>query len=331
MTAPVFLTALGAHIPDGKFTVQEAIAAGQYDTERAITDEFTSLCIEESLSAPDMALRAARSVVGKTERDVINTLYLTCIHRHGHKLLWPAASYLQHALDLGTRARVLTINHGCNGAFVAASLAIDMIRAGVKGDHLVLGADRFSGSAFDRFNSDLGTLYGDGAFAARFSRDQGPYQVRAMVLESEPALESLYRDSQSADESDADHDIKSAKRTWLKTHGRKGFNQLFVPALQRLRAALLDEVDLVSQPADYIIYPNVGAGLSAKLYAGELADLAQRHMWDFGRSIGHTGTSDQFLGLWQLHQRQTLTKGQRVLLIGAGNGLSLAGLLLEKT
>jgi len=331
MTVPVFVTALGAHVPDGICTVQDAIASGRYDTQRAKTDGFVSVRIEDDLSPPDMALRAAQATVDQTDRDAINTLYLTSIHRHGHKLLWPPASYLHNALELGTRTRVLTINQGCNGAFVATSMAIDMIGAGLKGDQLVVGADRFSGSAFDRFNSDLGTLYGDGAFAARFSANHGPYQVRAMVLESEPALEPLYRDVHSADESHADHDIKSAKRAWLDQHGRERFNQLFIPALQRLRAALLGHVDLVRYPADYIIYPNVGAGLSAQLYTGELADLAQRHMWDFGRSIGHTGTSDQFLGLWELHRQQTLTAGQCVLLIGAGNGLGLAGLLLEKT
>ncbi len=52
-------------------------------------------------------------------------------------------------------------------------------------------------------------------------------------------------------------------------------------------------------------------------------------MWDYGRSVGHTGTSDQVIGLWRLLEEQKLRTGDRVVLLGAGNGLSLAALVIE--
>ena len=63
MTVPIFVTALGAHVPDGICTVQDAIAAGRYDTQRAKTDGFASVRVEDCLSPPDMALLAAQATV----------------------------------------------------------------------------------------------------------------------------------------------------------------------------------------------------------------------------------------------------------------------------
>lgn len=331
MTDDVYIVGLDAYLPSRICTVEAAVTSGRYSAERVEIDGFTAVRIEDERGPADMALQAAKDLVGDAEKDAFNTLFLTCIHRHGHKMLWPPASFLQKALGLATCTRIMSINQGCNGAFVAASLAYDLIRCGLPGDHLVLGADRFSGSSFDRFNSDLGTLYGDAACALRLSARFGSYRIRCLVLESEPALEEMYRDPAISTEGAADHDIKSAKRTYLDVHGRGGFNALFVPALRRLRDAVLGVIDLQRQPAEYVVYPNVGAGLSAQLYAGEFADMARRDMWAFGRSIGHTGTSDQFLGLWQLDRLRTLRPGDRVLLIGAGNGLGLAAMVLEKT
>lgn len=329
--AGVYIKSLSAYVPERAMATSEAISAGLYSAERNRVDGFTAVRIEETLSAPDMALAAARPLVGRADAAAVGALYLCSIHRHGHKLLWPPASYLQHRLELPTTARVMGISQGCNGAFIAASLACDMIGAGLSGDHLVIASDRFSGSGFDRFGSDLGTLYGDAAVAARFGPDGGRYRVLALVTEAEPALEEMYRDHAPADEGPTDHDIKSAKRAYLDRLGRDHFDRLFVAALGRLRDRLLVQFDLRRDPARTVIYPNVGAGLSAQLYARAFGDLARSDHWAFGRSVGHLGSADQFVGLWDIDGTDPPDPGERLLLIGAGNGLSLAAMLLEKT
>ncbi|MEP3469093.1 ketoacyl-ACP synthase III family protein, partial [Marinobacter alexandrii] len=323
MSTEIFVKSINAYLPEQVLTIDEAISTGLYSAERAAVDGFTALRIEENLSSAEMAVKAALPGLSSTDPDAVNSLYLCSIHRHGHKILWPPASYVQHQLGLGRQTRALGISQGCNGGFVACSLATDLIQHGLTGDHLVLGADRFSGSGFDRINSDLGTLYGDAAFALRLGSGSGAFRLLYMGLESEPELEAMYRDTQPAPEGIVDHDIKSAKRNYLEQHGRDHFNRLFISALQRLRASILAQVNLVQFPARYIVFPNVGAGLSAKLYAEEFADLASENLWGFGRSIGHLGTSDQFLGLWHIDRCKPLRPGERVLLLGAGNGLGL--------
>lgn len=327
---PVYVSGVHAYVPPGRISIETAIAEGRYDEARARVDGFTAVSVEDALDVSDMAVRAAEPLVGDADRDRIGTLTFSSIHRHGHALLWPPASHLQKMLRLSSTARVLGVSHGCNGSFLAASIAIDLIGAGSPKDHLAVGADRFSGSGFDRFNSDLGTLYGDAASAIRFSPEPGPMRVAAFVLESEPRLEEMYRAEAPGPEGPGDHCIKEAKRAFLDRMGRPHFEALFKGALLRLRKGLLAQAALDERRADFVVFPNVGAGLSAALYDGALGDLAQENVWDYGRSIGHTGVSDQLVGLSRLLENGFLRAGSRVLLIGAGNGLSLAALLLER-
>lgn len=325
----VFVSGVCAYVPRGRISIETAIADGRYDDAGASVDGFTAVSVEDALDVPAMALRAAEPLVGDADRERVGTLAFTSIHRHGHTLLWPPASHLQKKLRLSSAARVLSVSHGCNGAFLAASFAIDLIRMGSPEDHLVVGADRFSGSGFDRFDSDLGTLYGDAASAIRFSAKPGSMRVLAFVLESEPRLEEMYRAPAPGPEGPGDHRIKEAKRAFLERMGRPFFEELFKGGLLRLRTRLLAQAALDRDRADFVVYPNVGAGLSASLYEGALGDLARENVWSYGRSIGHTGVSDQLVGLSWLLENGLVRAGSRVLLIGAGNGLSLAALLLE--
>jgi len=325
----VYISGVSAYLPNSCMTIENAVLEGLYGAERAKIDGFTSILIEEKLSAPEMACKAGKLLINPDDIGRVKNLYLTTIHRHGHKLLWAPANYLQRELGLNSDTRITNITQGCNGGFIAASFSYDLISNGVSGDHLVIGADRYSGSAFNRWTSDLGTIYGDAASAIRFSNQESELRVKYCGLESEPELEEMYRDIATGLEGYNDHTIKEAKTSYLDRKGRDHFNALFNGALRRLRGKVLDMTDLANSPAAYIIYPNVGAGLSASLYSNCFGELANESGWVFGRSVGHTGTSDQFIGLWKLIQDKKLKKGDQVFLLGAGNGLNLGALLVE--
>ncbi|MCD9899127.1 hypothetical protein LUR56_01235 [Streptomyces sp. MT29] len=56
------------------------------------------------------------------------------------------------------------------------------------------------------------------------------------------------------------------------------------------------------------------------------ADLG---VWDFGRSMGHTGANDQTSGLFHLLTTGQLAGGDRVLLLGAGAGIAFSCAIVE--
>ncbi|WP_407315344.1 ketoacyl-ACP synthase III family protein [Pseudomonas sp. nanlin1] len=329
----VYLHGLAAYVPARRVSMADAIAAGRYDQARASRDGFSALAVEEHRTTMDMAREVGQHALHNADVSQVNGLIFASIHRHGFHHLWPAASYLQDTLGLPPSALAFSLNQGCNALFAAFKTLLPGVRSGALGEALVIGADCFNGSAFDRWNSDLGTLYGDGASAVRLSLQPGPLKILFLDIEAGAGLEGLYRNASALPEtpesSHSLHQIGDAKRAWFDQHGRERFQALFDQTLGRLRDRLLAKHDLLRQPARYVVYPNVGAGVSAGLYTRWFADLAQHDHWGYGRSIGHTGVSDQLLGLADLLQGGQLRPGDQLLLIGAGNGLNVSALLLE--
>ncbi|WP_426624813.1 ketoacyl-ACP synthase III family protein [Leifsonia sp. McL0607] len=329
----IYISGLGTWLPSDRVTVQEAVDAGAYDAIRAVKDAFTSVRVERDAFPPEMGVEAARRALARVDLHSVGFLAWTSIHRHGHQTLWPPASFAHHELELDPNAIVFSLNQGCNGAFVAMKMGADHVRHHPGSSALVIGSDRFEDSLFDRWSSDHGTVYGDAASAVILSTSPGPIEVKHLDIEQGSALERMYRfkepSAEDVNDPRRDHLVGSAKRAYLQEHGDGEIREVFAQTLGALRERLMVRHPLLERPARYIVYPNVGAGVSAGLYQDILGDLAEEHLWEYGRSIGHTGVSDQILGLAELLDRGALRPGDQVLLIGAGNGLSVATMLLE--
>lgn len=337
MTSPqsLYIRGLGVDLPSKLVPISEAVESGHYDADRADREGFTSVAVAEGVGPVDMAVRAAERAVGNFPRDRITSLFHTSIHRHGHKTLWPAAFGIQNSLGLGQSALSVSLSSGCNSAFQACVLARALLETG-NGDHAVVaGADVFGGGWFDRFSSDLGAVYGDAAASVLLSSETGLFRILYIDIDSEPRLEQMYRDKWRIDQTTAapgdEYDVGVSKKRFLERVGKERFRDLFLSCLNRLRGRLLSAHPLDTAPASFVIFPNVGLGISAPLYSAAFADLAQADHWAFGRSIGHVGTCDQFIGLHDLEAGGRLRPGDRVLLVGAGNGLSAATMLVERT
>jgi 3-oxoacyl-[acyl-carrier-protein] synthase-3 len=335
LAAPVFIRGIGVDLPHERLSIEDAVAAGRFDADRAEREGFTSVAVETTRGPLEMALAACRKALGELPAEEVGALFHASIHRHGHKRLWPPISWLHRHLGLSTGALTLSVNSGCNSAFLATVTAVSVLSCGQVSHALVAGGDVFSKSVFDRFRSDLGAVYGDAGSAILLSTEIGLFRILHLDIQAEPRLEEMYRDEvpmvETHESAASEHNVGAAKRSFLERKGREHFVQLFSDCLARLRERLVASSDIVARPAAVVVYPNVGEGLSAPLYVAAFGDLAERDHWKFGRSIGHTGVSDQFLGLADLESSGALRVGDRVLLIGAGNGLSVAAMLLERT
>lgn len=331
----LFIRNIGVELPQKRIVVASAVQSGLYDSERAVREGFSSVAVAENTTPVEMAVVAAQRALADFPRERISALFYTCIHRHGHKKLWPAAFGLQNSLGLQQKTLAVSLSSGCNSAFQACLLAQAILTGGM-GDHaLVAGSDMFGGGRFDRFGSDLGAIYGDAAAAILLSSETGIFRILHLDIDSEPQLEEMYRDTEVINELTAqpeeEYDVGASKKRFLDRTGKDSFSALFSACLNRLRTRLLEAHPLLHQPVKYVIFPNVGLGISAPLYAAAFSDLAQDDHWEFGRSIGHVGTCDQFMGLHDLETKGHLQPGDRILLVGAGNGLSAATMLLERT
>ncbi|GGR12966.1 ketoacyl-ACP synthase III family protein [Streptomyces roseolus] len=339
-TEIVTIAGTGSHLPE-RVDVEKAAEAydpsGEGDRIRATG--YATVCAEETLYPADMALRAARDALcaARVEARELDLVVLTSIHRHGHKRLWAPASWLQSELGC-PQALPLTVNQGCNAQMLVLDMAAGFLRGRGRGTALVVAADRFGSSGFDRFTADYGIVYGDGAAAAVLTSQppgsdrRGGWRMLRRHTVSAPHLEGLHRDEAPAPERPellaAEHDVRSAKRRYLAERGKDQLRDSTRAAVREIRAALLPDGD---DPAlRHVVYPNLGLPLLTENYFPEFPGGRDRSLWDFGRTVGHLGTGDQIAGLHHLTDQGGTAPGDRVLLLGAGAGFTWTGALLER-
>lgn len=330
------LTGLACALGGTVLPAAEAIKAGRYDPEQAARDGYVSLR-QARVSVPEMANDvAARALchAGLPGRD-LGLISFTSIHEHGQGRLWQPAAQLQHRLD-ASAALAWSMSFGCNG------LSLGLVQAGLmqprlSGPALVVGADRFEGTSFDRWRSDRGLAYGDAAAAVVLSRDPGFAEIRYLTAEYIPQLEGLHRrddddvrpEVQVDDPAGSDWDINACKQAFMQRNGKSAFFDALSVALDRLEAGVLTFLDQSGIRLKAVVTPFVGESVRASTYDARFHPLAPLNTGQFGASVGHTGTSDQFLGFAHLIDSGAIRPGDCALLIGAGAGFSLSAMVLR--
>lgn len=326
--ADLFLAGLAARTGSQRLMVADAVAAGSYEAERAAEDGYVSVVQEPDAAPYEIAIQVAEKALDEADLSPESVVYGS-IHRHGQARLWSPASWLQHKLGLSGNVPALAIQQGCNGLMQAAVMTMNQ---GNMESALFVGADCFNNSGFDRWRSDYGLIYGDAAAAFVLSRKAGFARVLHIAIDGVPALEELHRDSDPQPESptswQTEYDVRRTKRSFLKAHGTAGFADPLVEALQRLRCNLERNPKWRGE-ADILLTPFVGNKTRRSTYEHVFGHLAPRNAWDIGKTLGHLGTTDAWVGLDHLRQQGSLQSGQHALIISAGVGFSCSATLLE--
>lgn len=330
----MYISGIGAYLPEKRLLAQDAAARGEYEADYFTRDGYHSVSVEDEMFPVDMALRSAHAAIDHAGVDVqdLRKVIFTAIHRHGHSRFWSPASHLQKELA-ATQAIPFNLTQGCNAALIGISLAREGLSEGSTDAVLVSGSDRFSGSGFNRWNSDYGLIFGDAAVSVVVSKQPGFARIVHLATASVPQLEELHRMEQplpeTADSIQTDFYIRSNKKRFLQNFGVEGFKQPILQALAGLREGLLTQTDILDHPADWMVPPFVGNANRHATYDQCFADLAHNNAWSFGREIGHTGTGDGLLGLWNLQQQGLIASGSRVLIVSAGAGFTCSVMLLD--
>jgi len=342
MTA-LHIMGTGSYLSANRLDVATTARSYAGETERILDTGYHTVSVEESLYPADMALIAARRALvaaGREPRE-LSLLVVTSIHRHGHKRLWSPASWLQSQLDC-PQVLPLTVSQGCNGQMLALELAQGYLGGTAGGAALIVAADQFSSSGFDRFTADYGIVYGDGAAAAVLTmgpedetaehRGRHGWRVLGTRSVSAPELEGLHRGAAPAPETpellNAEHDVRAAKKRFLEENGSDSLKKSTLAAVREIREALLPDGD--DPRLRRIVYPNLGLKLLEENYFPEFPGGAFTSLWDFGRTVGHLGSGDQIAGLDHLARHQKFAVGDRLLLLGAGAGFTWTGTLIER-
>lgn len=300
-----------------------AVADGRYDDELASAHEYRSVSSAPDTPPVEMAARAATLALDRSTVDKEAIV----LHAHvsstpqGPDDVVPAAYVQGETLPQGVFT--VDVQQSCNGALAALALSAAYVStAGNGAAALVTTSDRHGGPGVNRYSLDPGSVDGDGATAVVLRNGPGPLRLLSTVVLSD----GRFMTTTPLDPADL-----LDRRALLMAHRKR-----LLPMLESMASLQRDSVtqalaDAEAEPGDVArwVFPNIGANMVDVEFRKSFGIDKDRTTWDWGRTVGHLGTSNQFGGLTYLTETGALHPGDLVALCGNGTGFSYGCAVLE--
>lgn len=328
----VFVSGNGVRLP-ATLMVADAIASGECEPKLVARTDVESVAVSPHESAAEMAVAAARIALeraGSGPDDVDLILHATTYHQGQD--LWPVGSYIQRE-TVRNNCLALEIRQMSNGGMAAVDLAVAYLAARPGKDALLTTSDRFCLPGIDRWRTDPGTPYGDGASAIVLTRRGGYARLLSLAINADSDLEPLHRGDVPFGLAPFSHripvDFEEAKHTFSREFGLSyGINKANAGQLRCVEEALSD-ADMKIGDADWVILPHFGRRRLDVNYLRPYDIEPERTTWEWSRTVGHLGAGDQFASLDHLVETGKAQPGQRIVMFGVGAGYSWGCAVLE--
>ncbi|WP_455351940.1 3-oxoacyl-ACP synthase [Streptomyces sp. SYSU K217416] len=311
-------------------TARDACTRGRIGEEDLTNTGVTEVPVSGTVSAPDMAVDAARAALAAAGWDGAGLGFTThaWIHHQGHDF-WSPAHYVAHRVG-AVRGVPLGIQVMCNGGGTALEAAASRLLADPSTvTALVTTGDRFPDEGFDRWAGDYGVFYGDGATAVLLhERDDAVDEFTLLGLSSAAvsAAEGLHRGRDEftpASRWISDRiDVKRTKKAFINDVGLGGFYTGVHAALRGIVTTALEEagIDADDPRIRVLALPRVGIKVRRETYHPAVEGLTKASVVELGNRTGHLGAGDMAANLTDIREQELLAPGEIALTISAGGG-----------
>ncbi|HEU5357080.1 MAG TPA: ketoacyl-ACP synthase III family protein [Actinocrinis sp.] len=331
----VHLRGTGVRLP-ARLLVQDAVASGECDARLVARTDAVSVSVSDGESAAEMAAQAARSALeraGSAPQDVELILHADTYHQGQD--LWPVASYIQRE-TLRNQCLAVEIRQMSNGGLAAIDLACAYLgRAEHRADALLSSADRFCPPGIDRWRTDPGTPYADGAAAIVLSRRGGFARLLSVAVTADSELEEMHRGDEPFGPAPlstrAPVDFAAAKTTFTQRYGLSYAISRTTAGQRSVVKQALADAELELDEAEWVLLPHFGRRRLQSIYLEQFGIPVERTTWEFSRTVGHLGAGDQFASLDYLISSGKARPGDRCLLVSVGAGYSWGAAVLQIT
>ena len=331
--ADMYIAGTGDCLP-GREDTELAVAEGRYDELEYELNGYVSASVADGLSAPDMAVRAARTAMARS--GVAGEEIALVLHADiGHQGVdhWTPASYVQR-LATGGGAPSMEVRQASNGGLAALALAMAQLTVDPDGAAaLITTSDVFGLPLYDRYRADKWFVLGDGGTAAVVSRKEGFARVLSSAMGADPELEGMYRGAEGFYDvpgaGGLPIDLRARKEAFLEQTSYSEVSVRVSAGLGRVVEKALRDADADVDDISCFVLPNVGRSLLQWQILDDLGVGEERTTWDWGREVGHLGAGDQLGGLNYLVEQHALRRGDRVALLGSGIGFNWNCVVLE--
>jgi 3-oxoacyl-[acyl-carrier-protein] synthase III len=336
-TADMYIAGLGTHLPE-TVAIEWAAERGLYPADEVELHELASTAVAGDTPAPEMALQAAQEAVkrcGQDPSDLDLLVYSGTWHQGPEG--WLPSSYLQRHLT-GDKAQAVEVRQGCNSMFVAMEVAASYLRAEPQRQSaLLVAADNYGTPLMDRWNMGPGYVGGDAATAMVLTKEPGFARLLSVCSATVPQAEQLHRGSAPLFPPGASvgrgPDFASRNEEFRQDANANGEG---TTALIKIQQRLLDVIDQAVDEAGIalsdvtrVAFMNYSREIVEQrcMYALDLPMSVST--WEFGRTVGHCGASDQLLSLDHLVTTGELGPGGHMLMLGTGPGVTISCAIVE--
>ncbi|MGW1958446.1 ketoacyl-ACP synthase III family protein [Streptomyces sp. NPDC001920] len=333
------IRALGVSLPPERVSLKQAIAEGLCDEDDFFDSDLVGVPVADSVAATDLAVDAGRQALDRAGLDpgALDLLVHAPMARDVPEG-WASAGYVLRELKCGNTPSH-TIGQGCNGTLSGLEVAIAWLNLATdRSTALVTSSLRAVAPYYDRWHSaGFGMALGDGGSAVLVGRTEGIARIEAVNSRTIPELEGLHRGSLDL----ADHEALARETVDVPARAREyalgsdfdsfDLHRLFSTMYADVARQSLDEAGLGPEDLAKVVFTNAGAALIEADVMRPLGLPMERSTWDFGRTIGHIGASDQVFSLDHLLSAGDVAPGDRVLLLGGTQGYNVASVLLTVT
>jgi 3-oxoacyl-[acyl-carrier-protein] synthase III len=336
-TPDTYIKGLGVYLPE-RVSIETAVEQGLYPADQVDPLGFTGAVVAGDTPSPEMALQAARDAVKRCgqQPDEFDLMVYADTWPQGPEG-WLPCSYLQHHLT-GGHLLAVEIQQGCNGMFGAMQLAAGYLQGDPgRRNALLIAADNFGTPLIDRWRGGPFVL-GDAASAVVLSKDDGFARLHSVGVTAIPEAEEMSRGGQplfppgittgrpldfhalQRTPDSANPDMKALMAAGMMLVHRR-ITELFEGALS--------DAGITADDIKKIAVVNNTREMVEQRQLGVLGYDIPRSTWDFGRTIGHCGASDQILALDHLLTEGELGPGDYFGMFGMAPGVILACAVIE--
>lgn len=324
----ITIDAIGAYVPERRVTNDQL--ARQVDTSdewiRSHTGIGSRHLADDQTATSDLAVKAAEDALARSgiaRGDIDGIIVATATPDH---LGFPStACIVQDKLGM-TGVPAFDIAAGCTGFIYALEVAKGMITAGTMNHILVIGAEKLS-SVVDWEDRNTCVLFGDGAGCAVLSgsRDAGGRGMVSNRLYADGSGSSCLMVPKGGSFAPLGGTEVAIEDVTLKMDGRKVYN-FAVSTLAETVTALLEDNGLSMEDIDRII-PHQANVRIIQAAARRLKVPMEKFFVNI-EDYANTSAASIPIALKDLEDQGGLKKGDRIILIGFGAGLTSGGSLI---
>ncbi|MBU3863222.1 ketoacyl-ACP synthase III family protein [Streptomyces sp. 4503] len=333
----VYLKSIGAHVPR-PVSIATAVEEGRYPAQEAELHELGGAAVAGDVPAPELALLAARQAferAGHPPQDVDLLLYASSWHQGPDG--WQPQYLLQRRL-VGADVLAVEVRQGCNGMFAALELAAGYLGGSDRARHaLLVAADNFGTPLIDRWRMGPGYVAGDGASAVLLTTEPSFARLLAVGSISVPEAEQMHRGAEPLFPPGPTLGRRLDFAARNADYKRQAIGDgVGTAALIRIHQQTLTVVERTLAEAGVgigditrVAYMNYSREIVEQRCMAALGLAMSRSTWEFGRTVGHLGASDQIISLDHLLEQGGLKPGDHILMLGVGPGVTISCAVVE--